>query len=173
MKYLHSQKVLHRNLKPTNILISKEGIIKISDFSNAKIMMADEDFQMTLPNEKQTFTAPEMMTDENYDEKVDVYSFGILVFYILNDGKLPEMTYKELMKRNKPTIPSEFNEFAKRLIDECINFDPKDRPSFKTILEELKENQYEIIPLSKSEKQQVKNLVRRHEKLIPNYYDAK
>ena len=150
--------------------MSKDGIIKISDFSTAKIMV-EEEFQMTFRIGKQTFMAPEMMNDENYNEKVDVYSFGILIFYILNDGKLPKMTFKQISKGNKPIIPEEFNEFAKRLIDECINFDPKDRPSFQTILEELKENQYEIIPLSKSEKQHVKSQVHRHEK--HNYFDAK
>ena len=65
MKYIHSCKIIHQNLKPSNILISEDGIIKISGFENVKSTI-----------EKETM--------------IDIYSFGEIVYFILSGGEFPE-----------------------------------------------------------------------------------
>ena len=83
MKYIHSKKVIHRDLKPTNILLSSDGTVKICDFGISKLMTIEEQ-TMTRGLGSQKFMAPEILNEEdNYDVKVDAYSFGIVVFFVI------------------------------------------------------------------------------------------
>lgn len=91
MKYIHFKKIIHRDIKPSNILIASDGIVRISDFGISKLM-STRDQSMTLGIGSQKYMAPEIINEEDhYDEKVDVYSFGVLVFFILSQGKLPKI----------------------------------------------------------------------------------
>lgn len=74
MKYAHFQKVIHRHLKSTNILICSNNIIKISDFVIDKLFSPD-DQNMLCDTGYQKFMAPEVIDESEYDEKSDVYSF--------------------------------------------------------------------------------------------------
>lgn len=78
------------------------------------------------------------------EEKVDVYSFGTLVFFVLSGGNLPKIKIKERDSGKKAEIPSSFNEFSKKLLNECWNFNPKDRPSFQMILDDFERNHYNL-----------------------------
>ena len=131
MKYVHFQKVIHRDLKPSNILITDDGTIKIGDFGISKIIEKDSDKEsLTTGIGTLFFMAPEIINEEKYDEKVDVYSFGVLVYFILSGGEMPKIKIRDICCGNKASIPSEFNKFAKDLIESCWNFDPSQRPSF-------------------------------------------
>lgn len=102
MRYVHSQKVVHRDLKPTNILIGCDGSIKIGDFGISKLISTEEQSSMTAGVGTQKFMAPEII-DENdkYNEKVDVYSFGVVVFFVLSGGDLPKIKMSEKIERKK------------------------------------------------------------------------
>ncbi|KAK8896169.1 spindle assembly checkpoint kinase [Tritrichomonas musculus] len=82
MKYVHLKKIIHRDLKPSNILIGFDGNIRISDFGISKLM-TDDEISMTTGVGTQKFKAPELINEIQYNEKVDVYSFGVLVYFIL------------------------------------------------------------------------------------------
>lgn len=68
MKYLHSRKIIHGNLKPSNILVSEDGTIKISDFGKAQLKTHDD----------------------KHNEMEDVYLFGSVVYFILCGIEVPE-----------------------------------------------------------------------------------
>ncbi|KAK8853013.1 hypothetical protein M9Y10_018012 [Tritrichomonas musculus] len=168
MKYIHFRKVVHRDLKPSNILISEDGVIKIGDFGISKLMTIKEQ-SSTGAKGTFKFMAPEILNEQEYTEKVDVYSFGVLVFMLLNDGNLPSIILRDICLGKKAEIPSFFTEFSRNLIESCWNFDPKKRPSFDEILIELKKNNFGLIELSESELNEVRELVQVHESLIPSY----
>ena len=75
MEYVHFLKIIHRDLKPQNMLLD-------IDFGLSKIMTIEEQ-SMTGGVGTQKFMAPEEIDELEYDEKVDVYSFGVLAFFIL------------------------------------------------------------------------------------------
>ena len=169
MKYVHFHKVIHRDLKPTNILIGNDGTVKICDFGISKLMTLEEQ-SMTRGVGTQKFMAPEIINEEEiYDEKVDVYSFGVLLYYILSGGQLPKIKLGDILKGKKAEIPSTFTSFAKEIINDCWNFKSKDRPSFKTILERMDQNDYKLLNLTNSEIKNVKSFVKQHKTKIPKY----
>ncbi|KAK8890115.1 hypothetical protein M9Y10_034875 [Tritrichomonas musculus] len=169
MKYIHFKKVIHRDLKPTNILIMSDGTVKICDFGISKLMTIEEQ-TMTRGLGSQKFMAPEIINEEDYyDEKVDVYSFGVLVFFIMTGGVIPKIKLGDILKGKKADIPSSFTEFAKKLISDCWNFEPKDRPSFKDIVDDLDKNHYNLFQLERSEVKNIESFVKQHKEKLPKY----
>lgn len=169
MKYIHFKNIIHRDLKPTNILIASDGTIKICDFGISKLISNDEK-TMTLGTGTLQYMAPEIINEEEYyDSKVDVYSFGIVLFFILSGGQLPKIKIFDIPKGKKAPIPPSFTEFSKQLINDCWNLEAKDRPSFKIILERLATNHYNLINLSDYEIKNVESFVKQHKLKIPKY----
>ena len=138
MRFAHSKKIIHRNLKPTNILFTEktnEFTVKITDFGTPDLLSIEEQLSSCI-SISQKFMAPELFDEEkNYTEKVDVYSFGVLVYYILSEGKLPKIKLLDFLSGKKPQIPSNFTPLAKELINACWSFQPENRPSFIDILD--------------------------------------
>ena len=137
--YLHSNNIIHRDIKPENILIGDDNKIKLCDFGWAK--------ELTLEN-RSTFCgtveymAPEIVENENYDYRVDIWSLGILLYELLY-GHSPfkanstknvilnikhhELTYDD---KNKNVSHS-----CKDLIKKLLNSNPQKRYKIKDILE--------------------------------------
>ena len=86
VRHLHDFGVVHRDIKPENILIDKSKTIKVIDFGLATVIshseLIDENYGSLL------FTAPEILLNENYNTKVDMWSLGVLAYYFLF-GVLP------------------------------------------------------------------------------------
>lgn len=112
MHYLSSripQKIIHRDFKPSNILVNSHGEIKISDFGVSKQLynlgpkMKTSKSFLTICHATESsddishtgigtlrWTAPEVVLDGcTYDETCDIYSFGLLAFYVITDGVIP------------------------------------------------------------------------------------
>ena len=90
INYCHKMKIIHRNLKPENILISKREkddllYVKIGGFAIAK--MNKEGIIEKKIKESSYYFAPEIITN-NYDEKYDLWSIGVIM-YLLLSGRLP------------------------------------------------------------------------------------
>jgi|TARA_B110001469_G_scaffold126877_1_gene145766 serine/threonine protein kinase len=86
LDYLHSNNIIHRDLKPSNILFDSNNNIKISDFgmsikkhSNTKDTFTGSDIFGTY-----LYCAPEILKDNSYSYKSDIYSIGIILFELLN-----------------------------------------------------------------------------------------
>ncbi|KAK8890682.1 protein kinase activity protein [Tritrichomonas musculus] len=170
MKYVHSRGIIHRDLKPSNILFGSDGMIKIGDFGIARLVTAEEQSSMTRGFGTQKFMAPEIIDEsDTYDEKVDVYSFGVLCFFVLSGGEMPKIKMSELLSGKKAAIPSSFSDISKSVISDCWNFESKDRPSFSEIVSRMEKNDYEMVPLEESQVRELKNKVKEHKAKIPPY----
>ncbi|KXS18906.1 Pkinase-domain-containing protein [Gonapodya prolifera JEL478] len=136
--HLHSKKIVHRDVKPENLLMStadSEAIVKVADFGLSN-MIQQEDLLSTWCGSP-AYMAPELVKSQKYDEKVDMWSMGV-VLYVLLSGCYPfwANSSKEIYEQIKdgwfPTPEENFkgvSSDALDLIKKLIVVDPKVRLS--------------------------------------------
>ncbi|XP_042017253.1 phosphoenolpyruvate carboxylase kinase 1-like [Salvia splendens] len=78
--FCHRAGVAHRDIKPDNILFDSRGALKLADFGSAELFGAEE---MTGVVGTPYYVAPEVLMGGNYDEKVDVWSAGVILYMML------------------------------------------------------------------------------------------
>lgn len=59
---------------------------------------------------------PEIINEVEYDEKVDIYSFGVLIYFIISNGKMPKITITQVGIVKKAEIPSDFTELKLTIV---------------------------------------------------------
>ena len=143
MAYLHPR-IVHRDLKSQNVLLDAQGRAKVADFGIAKFK--DRTFVSTQNGQAGTpaYMAPELFDGAPATEKVDVYSFAILMWEMLTGevpwGKVPspmQIIYYVGVLAQRPTIPPECYPPLRDLIEKCWSESPAARPPFTSILASL------------------------------------
>jgi len=95
LEFLKEHSIIHRDIKPKNILIHK-GNIKISDFGVAKIITKhNSDKETTTFSGTVQFMSPQILKQDKYTYQTDVWSLGITIFFMIF-GRLPWNAYKVL-----------------------------------------------------------------------------
>jgi len=133
MVFVHNMGIIHLDLKSKNILLGKNGIVKISDFGLAKIKQSN--FTGTFG-----WMAPEVLRGESITKAADVYSFAVIVWEMLT-GELPwkEFTQPQVIglvgsKGDRLKIPSSCHLALRELL--TLSFGDK-RPTFEEIMKKL------------------------------------
>ncbi|OHT00979.1 TKL family protein kinase [Tritrichomonas foetus] len=148
MEYLHSRGIIHRDLKSLNVLLDSKKRAKIGDFGLSKIKSSAP---MTGLIGTTLWMAPEvLLSTPFYDEKVDVYSFGILLWELLtgcapyNNEVTADLTVQIVEYNLRPPIPEDTPESLKSLIENCWEAQPSNRPTFHQIVTCLSDPAYQI-----------------------------
>lgn len=138
MSYLHSQGILHRDLKSENILLDGDMSVKVADFGISCLESqcgSGKGFTGTY-----RWMAPEMIKEKHHTRKVDVYSFGIVLWEILT-ALVPfsEMTPEQAavavaLKNARPPLPPSCPVAISHLITQCWATNPDRRPQFDDIV---------------------------------------
>lgn len=128
LSYAHQNNVIHRDIKPDNILIDDNGNVKILDFGIAQFyddQMHDLDKTSsgTVMGTYNYMSPEQRESAENVTEQSDLYSVGV-VMYELFTGKLPNGRFPDPAELNKNVDPR-----LNRLILKCLNQNPSDRPA--------------------------------------------
>ena len=140
--YLHeNKKIIHRDIKPDNLLLDKENGLKISDFGISAVYKNDVDDLIKCHQSRVgpiAFMAQEIAEGKEYDFKSDIYMLG-LTFYFMLTGVLPESkkrsfgnNFEVIKKQNSDEIiPQYYSEELKHFINTLLLADKNQRPSAK------------------------------------------
>lgn len=143
MRFLHANNIVHRDLKSLNVLIDKDYRVKICDFGFSRTI---SDQYMTMNIGTIHWMAPELLSEEgrSYDTKVDVYSYGILVWEIATKNvpykgmSQAEIVSMVVRRQHRPKIDDSIPPQLADLIKQCWSQDPAARPSFDEIVQRLR-----------------------------------
>jgi serine/threonine protein kinase len=149
MKYVHSRGIIHRDLKPSNILLDNERHeVHICDFGSSRLYSVESTLTQRIGTPQ--YMAPEMYDESEYDFKVDVFAFGLILYEVLTGNAVfgPNLSPKNIMYRavtgQRPDIPDDIPAFVKSLIRSCWSTDPNARFPFSELLKILAENEFKI-----------------------------
>ncbi|ESW25000.1 hypothetical protein PHAVU_004G178600 [Phaseolus vulgaris] len=149
MAYVHGLGLIHRDLKSDNLLIFGDKSIKIADFGVARIEVLTEG--MTPETGTYRWMAPEMIQHRPYTQKVDVYSFGIVLWELIT-GMLPfqnmtavQAAFAVVTKNVRPIIPNDCLPVLREIMTRCWDPNPDVRPPFTEIVGMLENAETEIL----------------------------
>jgi serine/threonine protein kinase len=141
LAYLHSKNIIHREVKPSSVLLDSHFYPYLSNFHFAKIISPDKAVRMTSGIGTPLFMAPELLVgSDDYGFPVDVYAYGMMLYIILTesnpfpDARDPFRFGQRIMDGRRPKIPSYVPEYYRHLISDCWDADPKCRPTFADII---------------------------------------
>lgn len=138
MQYLHSQGILHRDLKSENLLLGEDMCVKVADFGISCLESqcgSAKGFTGTY-----RWMAPEMIKEKKHTKKIDVYSFAIVLWELITaltpfDDMTPEQAAFAVCQKNaRPPLPGTCPSAFRQLIRRCWSSKPEKRLGFDEIV---------------------------------------
>jgi len=153
LSFLHGlrRQIIHRDLKPLNLLLSRNLELKVADFGISKVMTCED----VEPAPKMSggvgswrYMAPEVVRYQQYTDRVDIYSFSLIMYYIFTGRQPfrefchsdPELILKAYLEGKEPRPElrsSEATEGLRNLMQASWAIQPSARPSAKECVETL------------------------------------
>lgn len=140
MAYLHSLNppMIHRDLKTTNLLVDRGMNVKICDFGLSRFR---SDKLMSAVGTVH-FAAPEVLRNEMYTEKADLFSYGTVMWelytrQVVFKGMAQIEVFNAVIEANMPQLDEECDERYRDLMNECWSLDVSKRPSFCEVIDRL------------------------------------
>ncbi|VDN21113.1 unnamed protein product [Cylicostephanus goldi] len=129
LRYLHLRNIVYRDLKPENLLLSKNGHVKLSDFGLAKVLKGKT---YTICGTAE-YMAPEILLKKGYGAEVDWWSLGILIYELISGsppfcGINDDETF-DLIKKGDVQVSSEFHGEVRDVVEMLLSRDPTKRSS--------------------------------------------
>eukprot|EP00775_Hariotina_reticulata_P010600 gene10600-10757_t len=137
--YIHSRKIIHRDIKSLNLFLDKADNIKIGDLGIARSLSGGSDFASTLVGTPY-YLSPELCDDKPYNDKSDVWALGVVLyeccmgcypFEAQNEGAL----IRKILKGRFSPVSGPFSVALKQLAASMLTFDSRRRPSAAQLLQ--------------------------------------
>ncbi|KAH7577581.1 hypothetical protein ACOSP7_001470 [Xanthoceras sorbifolium] len=139
LSYLHSKKIVHRDVKTENMLLDAQRTLKIADFGVARVE-AQNPRDMTGETGTLGYMAPEVLDGKPYNRKCDVYSFGICLWEIYccdmpySDLSFAEVSSAVVRQNLRPDIPRCCPNALASIMRKCWDANPEKRPDMDEVV---------------------------------------
>ena len=170
---IHDKKLIHRDIKGANILLSEDGYAKLGDFGVGTKLLLKENYRTSIKGSPY-WMSPQVIQKENYDSKTDIWSLGITCIE-LTQGEPPfsDLNPNEVMDfiGNKKFIFDDFfqkkkSNYSKEFINfvsKCLEINPEKRASAKELIK------HEFIVKYAKDNIYLKQLLKKYENDMDNY----
>ncbi|EAY09923.1 TKL family protein kinase [Trichomonas vaginalis G3] len=177
LEYVHANHMVHRDLKPPNILMDKNWRAVICDFGLARYIGPN----MTCELGTAQWMAPELFSgDGSYDTCVDVYAYGILLWELFTQQmpytqmRLLQIAVGVLKEKMRPQFPPNSDPIYKNLIQSCWAHKKSARPTMKDVRTLLETGEYVVPGTNKAEfKKWIEETAPVHKAVMERYYREK
>eukprot|EP01029_Cantina_marsupialis_P005430 TRINITY_DN1589_c0_g1_i1.p1 TRINITY_DN1589_c0_g1~~TRINITY_DN1589_c0_g1_i1.p1 ORF type:complete len:772 (-),score=205.55 TRINITY_DN1589_c0_g1_i1:56-2371(-) len=139
VKEIHSRRILHRDLKTSNVFLTKNLIVKLGDFGIAKVLDSSIDQASTVLGTPY-YMSPEICENKAYDYKSDVWALGCILYelctlkHAFDSSNILGLVFK-IVGGNQPPIPSHYSKELADLVGVMLQKDPSKRPHAAELLQ--------------------------------------
>ncbi len=142
LQYLHEKRLIHRDVKPSNLLLDR-GVVKLADFGCSTYQIIGEAEGSSNGHNTMTGTtiymSPEVMAEKKYGRKSDIWSLGITLVEMAQ-GKAPFRTaaaaiYSICVSKEIPSLPSHLSPESHEFLSKCLVYDTKVRATCDDLMQ--------------------------------------
>ena len=158
LNYLHEERIIHRDIKPDNILCVSEGIeskkavtFKLADFGTAKIFSKDSQSKLYTNTYVGTpgYMAPEVVFREDYTFSADMWSLGAVISFVCNNGEHLFKDKYDVMRwlGNEDPLPEHFTATLRNVVNMLLQPNYQERPSAAELYQTAKDQWSDVAEL--------------------------
>lgn len=156
MNYCHNlarpgQKIIHRDIKPGNVFLTRDGSIKVGDFGLCRLLDNDDVARTNVGTP--LYMAPELLSKSAYTEKADIWSLGCVIYelaalqppYVASNIESLKLKVRQGLR---PPLPIQYSQDLKDMIDSMLSMSPSLRPDASKLimLPKVQEMQERLTP---------------------------
>ena len=138
LEYVHGRRVLHRDIKSSNIFLTRNNTIKLGDFGISKVLENTNDAALTVQGTPY-YMSPEVCQNKPYTYKSDVWALGCVLYelctlkHAFNAENLLGLVFKIVQDKQDP-LPEMYSDDLKALVTILLNKSDLERPNVLDIL---------------------------------------
>lgn len=138
LRYVHDQKIVHRDIKPQNVFLTKVNVVKLGDFGVARTLENSQDLAHTVIGTP-FYLSPEIWSNAPYNSKTDIWSLGCILYEMCAlkrpfQGRTAQQLFAAVIRGHYEKLSRDYSQSLRNLVYSMLSPNPVARPSAAHIL---------------------------------------